>query len=53
VVTLVKVHFYEQCFDEKQGEKGKKYKMYGIKKAPGNKMEINPMFKEINRLREQ
>jgi len=31
-----------------------KYKMYGLsnKRAPGSRMELNPMFKEINRLRE-
>jgi hypothetical protein len=31
-----------------------KYKTYGSKNkgAPGSKIELNPMFKEINRLRE-
>jgi hypothetical protein len=31
-----------------------KYKMYGSnnKGAPGNEMELNPIFKERNRLRE-
>jgi hypothetical protein len=32
----------------------KKYKMYGSKNkgAPGSRVELNPVFKEINRLRE-
>ena len=34
--------------------KKEKYKMYGSsnKRAPGSEMELNPVFKEINRLRE-
>jgi hypothetical protein len=32
--------------------KKEKYKTYGIKGTAGNGMELNPVFKERNRLRE-
>lgn len=50
--VVIKVHFYEECFNEKEHTEKGKYKMYGNKGAPGSEMKLNPMFKEINKLRE-
>ena len=42
-----------QCFANKRKLYKKKYKLYGswIKEAPGSRTEVNPMFREINRLK--
>ena len=40
--------------EKKQAEQGKKYKIRSSRRkgAPGDRMKLNPVFKEINRLKE-
>jgi len=51
---VTKIHSYEEHFNEEEQTEEGKIKMYGssIKGTPGSRMELNPLLKKINRLRE-
>lgn len=52
---VTKVHSHKEGFDEKEQAYRGKIQMYASsnKRTPGHAMELNPVIKEINRLRER